>query len=87
MNTTVISEPTSATKMAVQNNKTKRSFSRANEAKLMTPAAAIYTMQGPGPIIETQRRVTNTKGKIGNSNVIGRKLNKTIEIEPDIDNI
>ena len=44
MNTTVISEPTSATKMAVQNNKTKRSFSRANEGNLMTPAAAIYTM-------------------------------------------
>jgi len=81
MKTTVTSEPNSATKMNAQNNKTKRSISRANDPKVQSPQA-IYTMHVTS--IENPRR-TSTKGKV--MNPIGRKvINKTIEIVGDHEN-
>ena len=63
--------------------KTKRSISRANDPKTLTPAA-IYTTNNHINN-EQQRRAANSKGK-GTMNAIGRKMvNRTIEIDGDLE--
>lgn len=77
MNQTQANEPTPAGKI-VGAAKGKRSISRSNDPKLMTPSA-IYKTQGPYSIDAGQRKKT-VKGQGGR-----KMVNKTIELDGDFE--
>lgn len=79
----VSSEPNSAIKNSL--NKGKRSISRANDPKIISPAA-IYQTQGPGVIQEARRTSNNTKTK-GINQVNRKVVNKTIEIDGELETL
>jgi hypothetical protein len=60
--------------------KTKRSISRANDPKLLTPTAIYQT--SVAATIDPQKRI-NQKSK-GTSLNVKKAVNKTIEIESDL---